>query len=562
MKSKAEGVSFLRDVMSPVCFAINSEFSLRVQRDIMGQSNVPKYNLDAKCYDGSIEGVRAFALDYLVQNFAKKFVGLRTGKNTRLEAISAWKSSEQKCKETNIRFRFLRGFSPRVLSVLLNAQRKIESWIGHSPSYTAVLGRSKWGSGATATLRRGCGVDKKITTKLSVTSGAVNLARIMIETDPLWFEAITGNRPTGPYRVLTDEIFEIIDHNVHDTVPKDAYTDRNIGKEPTMNGFLQQGVHLFLRDALLRVGVDLRDQTVNQRLARCASVAGLATVDLSSASDTVSVGLVRFLLPEKWFHLLDSLRSKITLLDGERVLLEKFSSMGNAFTFELETLIFLALSRAICDELGLTGSVSVYGDDIIVPAASKELFEEVFAASGFEINHSKTFWDGYFFESCGKHYFHTVDVTPLYQKEDLDTRESLIRCYNRMARWSIRTSGKLRNTYVSRAMRSLIEGYPDIGDRPRIPFFAEGDDGFLSQCETLVWRNQAYNCKVLNSTEGLIPGNPLALLALKLRIPQYSNANPRGWDDVGDGRMRIRYASRRIYPRLSSSHEDDWLLAT
>lgn len=557
---------FLRDVMSPICLAINSEFSLRVNRDISSGKPVPKYNVDPTYYAASIEGIQSFALDYLVSNLSKKFVGLNTGKNTRDEAIAAWNRSEDACRETNRRFRFLRGLSPRVLSVLLNAQRKIETMIGCSPSYATVLGRSRWGGGATATLRKGCGVDHKISTKPSVTSGAVGLARIMLECDPHWYEALTGFHPVGPFSIVdVDDFFEIINYNVHDTVPKDAYTDRNIGKEPTINGFLQQGVHLFFRDALLRVGIDLKDQSVNQELARVCFVSGLATVDLSSASDTVATGLVRFLLPEKWFHLLDLLRSKETSFGDRRVLLEKFSSMGNAFTFELETMIFLALSRAICEELGLAGRVSVYGDDIIIPSASRELFEEVFAYCGFEVNKAKSFWDGAFFESCGKHYFHGVDVTPIYQKEDLDTRESFIRCFNRIARWSIRTSGTPRNRFVKRALRSLIEGYPDDVARPFIPDFAEGDDGFVVERSKLEWSRKrlAYRCRVLSASERLRPGDPLPLLALKLRIPQYSNACPFGLDDIGSGEMRkSQYSFRYIVPRRSSSHEDDWLLAS
>lgn len=557
--------------MSPICSAINSDLSLRVNRDILSGNPVPKYNVDPNCYDSSIAGVQAFALDYLIANLSKKFVGLNTGKTTRLEAVASWKRSEDACRETNRRFRFLEGLSPSVRAVLLNAQRKIESYIGISPSYTSIFSQCRWGGGATATLRRGCGVDHKLTgglmdtgsAKLSCTSGAVGLASIMLKCDPHWFEALSGIFPDGPYSVIVENVFDIINFNVHDVVPKDAYTDRNIGKEPTMNGFLQQGLHLFLRDALLRVGIDLRNQEVNQGLARVCYVSGLATVDLSSASDTVSTGLVRFLLPPEWFHLLDSVRSKATKIGDKVVLLEKFSSMGNAFTFELETLIFLALSRAICEELGLAGRVSVYGDDIIIPAASRSLFEEVFAYCGFEVNKDKSFWDGSFFESCGKHYFHGVDVTPVYQKEDLDTRESFIRCYNRITRWSIRTSSHPKVRFVRKALKALLEGYPENVPRPFIPLLAEGDDGFLTENAKLEWcrKRLAYRCRILSSSEGERPGDPLALFALKLRIPQYSNMNPRGWDNIGNGKMRSSYTFRYISPRLSSSHEDDWLLA-
>jgi len=83
-------------------------------------------------------------------------------------------------------------------------------------------------------------------------------------------------------------------------------------------------------------GVNLRDQSVNQRYALLGSIDGsLATIDLSSASDTVSYALVMSLLPSGWFDLLDLFRSECVEVPGGVIELEKFSSMGNAYTFEL-----------------------------------------------------------------------------------------------------------------------------------------------------------------------------------------------------------------------------------
>lgn len=554
----------VRDVaqaaMALICSSVNSELSHRISRDISSGNPVPKYNVDARDYPSSVDGIRAFALDYLVANTLKKYKGLYTGKDLRAEAIASWWKSEEKCKQTNETFRHLRGLSPRVANVIFDAQRKIGDLLSSEVPLLRIFSGCLWGGGATATLRRGCGVDHKITTRISVTPSALPWMKSIVGHDPVWFEAITGFRPTGPIPNVPDALFEVIEYNVHDTVPKDSYTDRNIGKEPTGNGFLQQGVHLFLRDVLLGVGIDLRSQKTNQGLARCSAFAGLATVDLSSASDTVSDGLVRFLLPPRWYNLLNSLRSKYTRVGDQLVRLEKFSSMGNAFTFELETLIFWALSVAICKELGLGGRVSVYGDDIIIPAASRELFEEVFAYCGFEVNSSKSFWDGAFYESCGEHYFHGVNVTPIYQKELILTRESFIRFHNRLARWSLRTSGQLKNRYVNRAMKLLYEEFPDRL-RPRIPLTSEEDSGFLSECEALEYKlGRGYRCRTLASRQLLLPGDPLALYALKLRIPQYSNAHPQGWDDISTKEIPGEFSFRYLHPRLPSSHEDDWLL--
>ena len=565
MTRKQKTTHPVRDVahaaMALICSSVDSELSHRISRDISSGNPVPKYNVDARNYPSSVDGVRAFALDYLVSNLLKKYKGLNTGKDLRAEAIASWWKSEEKCKQTNETFRHLRGITPRVANVIFDAQRQIGVWLGSEVPLLDVFSGCLWGGGATATLRRGCGVDHKLTTKISVTPSAKPWMESIIAHDPKWFEARTGFIPTGVVSRVPEGVFDVIEYNVHDTVPKDSYTDRNIGKEPTGNGFLQQGVHLFLRDVLLRVGIDLRSQTTNQELARCATFAGLATVDLSSASDTVSDGLVRFLLPPRWYNLLNSLRSKYTRVGDEMVRLEKFSSMGNAFTFELETLIFYALSRAICKELNLGGRVSAYGDDIIIPAASRQLFEEVFEFCGFLVNKDKSFWDGSFYESCGKHYFHGVDVTPVYQKELILTRESFIRFHNRLCRWSLRTSGMLKNRIVRGAIKLLYEQFPDR-KRPRIPETSEEDSGFLSSVNALEYKlGRGYKCTVLTSRQLLLPGDPLALYALKLRIPQYSNSHPQGWDDIGLKEIPGEFSIRYIHPRLSSSHDDDWLLA-
>ena len=96
--------------------------------------------------------------------------------------------------------------------------------------------------------------------------------------------------------------------------------------------------------------------------------------------------------------------------------------MGNGFTFELESLIFWAITVA-CVELENLSSgrrdtrVSVYGDDIIAPTYSVDLLLESLKYCGFRINEAKSFWDGPFRESCGEHYFSGERVTPFFVKD-------------------------------------------------------------------------------------------------------------------------------------------------
>jgi hypothetical protein len=166
---------------------------------------------------------------------------------------------------------------------------------------------------------------------------------------------------------------------------------------------------------LAAFGVDIRDQSLNQRRALEGSLTGaLATLDLSSASDTISREIVYELLPLEWAELLNWGRSTtVELPNGETMVQAKFASMGNGFTFPLETLIFWGLAAACCDR---DSDASVYGDDIIIPSDKYADLTEVLRYAGFLVNAGKSFCNGPFRESCGTDYFRGIDVRPFYAK--------------------------------------------------------------------------------------------------------------------------------------------------
>lgn len=240
---------------------------------------------------------------------------------------------------------------------------------------------------------------------------------------------------------LSDQVIAIDDASVLFTVPKKTDIDRVACKEPSGNQLLQRSLGVHIRRRLRRCGIDLRDQSVNQRLAASALQEGLATIDLSSASDTISRQLVYTLLPADWYDLLDDCRVKSTVIDGVTHELEMFSSMGNGFTFELESLIFWALTRAVCYHSGVKGRISVYGDDIIAPCAISPRLARIFAWFGFKVNPKKSNWTGLFRESCGKHYHNGVDITPFYLREKVRTKTDVIRLLNRLLEWAGRDLG-------------------------------------------------------------------------------------------------------------------------
>jgi hypothetical protein len=205
-------------------------------------------------------------------------------------------------------------------------------------------------------------------------------------------------------------------------VPKNAKIDRAICTEPTLNGMFQLGVGEILADHLRTVGIDISDQSANQRAACEGSITGaLATLDLSSASDTVSLALIQHLFPEDWFELFCRLRSADAMVDGKPVRLQKISSMGNGFTFPLETMVFWAIAQGVVEIYApeSLGKTLVYGDDIVVATDAAVPLMSVLRDLGFMPNFEKSFWEGPKRESCGKDYVLGTDIRPVFVKDRL-----------------------------------------------------------------------------------------------------------------------------------------------
>jgi hypothetical protein len=227
--------------------------------------------------------------------------------------------------------------------------------------------------------------------------------------------------------------------------------------------FMQKGVGDAIRSRLRRVGIDLNDQSRNRELAREGSINDLlATIDLSSASDSIAYSLVESIVPIAWFSLLSGLRSPITTIDGDDHVNAMFSSMGNGFTFELESLIFYSLARATAYFMNEKGTISVYGDDIIIPASLCPDLTYVLEFCGFSVNTEKSFSSGPFRESCGGHYYYGSDITPFYLRAPLNDLTDIIHIANQIRLWSERTgfsfsTGNTSYGELNPALKSLWE---------------------------------------------------------------------------------------------------------
>lgn len=217
-------------------------------------------------------------------------------------------------------------------------------------------------------------------------------------------------------------------------VPKTQKTPRIIAMEPTCMQYSQQSilelmVHEMVRDNHASHFVSSEDQLPNREMARFGSRSKeenrLATLDLSDASDRVSYQHVLHLLRRntQLRVAVDACRSRKADVPGFGVLrLAKFASMGSALCFPFEalvfcTIVFVGIERELRHRLtmrdieSLYGQVRVYGDDIIVPVRYAKSVVNSLSDFGLIVNRSKSFWNGYFRESCGGDFYDGYDVS-------------------------------------------------------------------------------------------------------------------------------------------------------
>lgn len=269
-------------------------------------------------------------------------------------------------------------------------------------------------------------------------------------------------------------------------VPKTQKTPRLIAAEPTANQWCQQNVRDFLDVAIqrtpLRWSIDFRNQGLSQEGARLGSISGdTATIDLSSASDRVSTWLVEriFRRNHSLLSALVACRTRYITNDLDKkqpklYKLRKFSSMGSALTFPIQSIVFYVL----CVAAGLATDgkpvsqwkrygkmVRVYGDDLIVPRTWVPRVIELFTKLHLKVNKDKTFWNGKFRESCGLDAYGGDDVTPGYllhipDEADLGSVVSTVQVSNNFLLKGLWNTARWVERLVPRNVRSLIPVVP------------------------------------------------------------------------------------------------------
>ena len=372
----------------------------------------------------------SFPDDYLLQQVFRKNPKMPINVDRKAAAIDKWKVAEAACRNTNDLIRLCQtdfaqqqraslAIHPEVLSGIRRTIKKVLGPLD-TRALQVIEAKTRFGPGATFHCAgKDLTPNKKLQSKIGLTP---SLVKFVGSLEPYaWLTTTSGYALTRGSRACT--------------VSKDALTDRFIAIEPALNMRWQLGIGGFIRQRLKSVfSLDLDNQAdVNRALVRVAEALGLATIDLESASDSVALLLVRYLFPHDWVRLLEAFRSPEMLVDGQWLQLEKISSMGNGFTFELETLLFFAVAKQFEEK------PAVFGDDIIVPQACAADVIRTLNVLGFSVNRKKTFLAGSFFESCGVDVWRGQDVRPFYLKkgeDETDLTSSIIRMVNSIRRYA------------------------------------------------------------------------------------------------------------------------------
>lgn len=399
----------------------------------------PGLNRRIKRFFASLSADGCFRNTYARDSIFSKYCDPSPESAKRRESAAYEKLWARECVNADTDHRIRHDRSQDTLMFL--ARQRIASILG---DYTVseLLDKSDFSNGASLSRRRSLS-DKynKFDSSSAITTSCIRYYECV-------WNAIEGKAEKAQPSIVSG--------NALFTVPKNAEIDRVCAKEPDWNMYFQKGSGRMIRERLRKVGINLNDQSINKGLAKRGSIDdSLATLDLSAASDSITDALVYDLLPFDWYWHLDNQRSKHTVKDGKLYKWKLFSTMGNGFTFELESLIFYSLTWAVCYSFGIKGTISVYGDDIICPSDAAEPLIALLNHCGFSVNEEKSFIKGPFRESCGGHYYNGRDVTPIYIKSPITSIQDFILFRNKLLLWA--SDGEIsRYSYVDPRCREFL----------------------------------------------------------------------------------------------------------
>jgi hypothetical protein len=377
------------NVLVDLLEGINSPYSLSLAMQVRNNVFEPRKIHPANYIDRSLYRADVFAEALFKKE--RDFI-YKTDNNIRYdEACASYYENEFLCTRQSL------SLTP--FSYLLERPRNLlKRWLkgfSHKRLKESVI---KFGPGSTfGTPGVYSTLDYKLVTDLTITPSCLDLYQELTAGSML----DTNEKDHRPFRVIPGNRFT--------TVDKTYDKDRPICVEPICNMSVQLAIGSELRTCLNKLYPVPFDELPAYHHRRLAAYGDkLATIDLSNASDTISLSLVKALLPERIFRYIDQSRSPSTRINGHWHNNDKCSSMGNGFTFELESLIFLALSRSIDPE------ATVFGDDIICDSKTSHFLITNLKRFCFVPNMDKTFTCGPFKESCGLDIWENTNVRPIF----------------------------------------------------------------------------------------------------------------------------------------------------
>lgn len=258
---------------------------------------------------------------------------------------------------------------------------------------------------------------------------------------------------------------------------KNTEISRTCCTEAHLNLLIQKSIGAFLERRLVDYfDINLSTQPDrNRRLAGIGSLDGsFGTIDLTSASDSIMVQLIEKTLRPSFFKTMIFMsRSEVVVLpSGDLVVPKMISTMGNGFTFPLQTVIFASVVRSVYQLMGFPSDCSrtqfgVFGDDLVVRREAYNFVAKMLTKLGFSVNDGKSFVNGPFRESCGHDYFRGVNIRGVYV-QTLETPQSICSLFNRLLRWSA-----IHDISLPATLAKLISWTRDI----RVPPSSADDAG-------------------------------------------------------------------------------------
>jgi hypothetical protein len=374
----------------------------------------------------------------------------------------------------------------------------------------------KSSSGVTLGLRfEGTDLEDKWRFPLTGTAETVNLFQLYLEWDVefhaalLWF----NKNSKAP-------MYKFVSESRTSGVQKTSKIARLIAVEPTLNMFFQQGLMTLMTERL-RPFVDLETaQFLHHRLAWLGSLTrDISTYDMTSASDTVARVLVRETFSHSWYAELDRVAMKHTTairFDEKLYLsLPMFSTMGNATTFPVETLLFYSMLVTINSQYSSeyscvpveewnTDRISTFGDDCILPAKLNSRFEWLVSKCGFLINVEKSHFcsEDSFRESCGVDYLSGHNIRSFYLSEPHNSNPTSVEAWtynvvNGVFQKLIYNFGRFHYIYMCpsflKVVRVVLKTYSN--GIKYVPSYFPEDSGIRDFGDSRI-RHTLYDCDV------------------------------------------------------------------